>query len=406
MTLKEQAWQSGLVLLDETPEWNENDWPPLEGPWRFHHATVVLDNNDHNNNNKGQSVVVTGGYYRGDDITNSVLVLNLADPDKQWRRGPPMNKQRGKHAAVVCDGGIYVIGGDHLDSSNLDSSFDCMERIDSNDLLKSSLTTMSTHESNWTTLNCRLVTGRKSCCAVAVHNRYIVVTGGYDDGLDLSSVEIIDTCNHTVTTGPCMNVPRSGFGSAVIGHRIFVVGGESCNDEVDSVEYLDFAKPCYNEESKGDALSTVMSSLCGWTTHSDLALSVPRGFCEVAAVGSCLVAAGGYIRTVEVLDTHRNRVWDLPLLENCLASGSVVTVADQIALIGGWNTPSCLTLPLMDRNSWCFRRLCEQPPKGWYHSWEGGSIRGADISPFSTSTLARQLARPNTSHGDEVEDGT
>ena len=43
MTLKEQAWQSGLVLLNETPEWNEHDWPPLMGGWRRDHTTVVLD---------------------------------------------------------------------------------------------------------------------------------------------------------------------------------------------------------------------------------------------------------------------------------------------------------------------------------------------------------------------------
>ena len=67
-TLKEQAWQSGLVLLqDETPEWNSEDWPPLAGGWRFRHASVVLDHpnpDDHHSNsnsNKRQTVVVLGG---------------------------------------------------------------------------------------------------------------------------------------------------------------------------------------------------------------------------------------------------------------------------------------------------------------------------------------------------------
>ena len=67
MTLKEQAWQSGLVLLDETAEWNETKWPPLVGGWRDDHATVVLDhpNKDNDTNNKGQTVVVLGGRERG-----------------------------------------------------------------------------------------------------------------------------------------------------------------------------------------------------------------------------------------------------------------------------------------------------------------------------------------------------
>ena len=95
-TLKEQAWQSGLFLPDETAQWNETNWPPLEGGWRYDHATVVLnhpdqDNDSNHNNNKGQTVVVLGGRQRGQGIVNSVLVLNLADPNKQqWRQGPHM----------------------------------------------------------------------------------------------------------------------------------------------------------------------------------------------------------------------------------------------------------------------------------------------------------------------------
>ena len=96
-TLKEQAWQSGLVLLDEKEEWNENDWPLLEGGWRQYHASVVLNHPDNNNE---QTVVVLGGDQR-EGYTKSVLVLNLADPNKQWREGPPMNKARYGHAAVV-----------------------------------------------------------------------------------------------------------------------------------------------------------------------------------------------------------------------------------------------------------------------------------------------------------------
>ena len=42
-TQQEQAWQSGLVPLDETAEWNFEDWPPLEGGTRWDHASVVLD---------------------------------------------------------------------------------------------------------------------------------------------------------------------------------------------------------------------------------------------------------------------------------------------------------------------------------------------------------------------------
>ena len=373
MTLQEQAWQSGLVLLEETTQWNQNDWPPLVGAWRNAHATVVLNHLDADNNDihkTRQTVVLLGGYQQGQGVNNSVLVLNLADSDKQWREGPPMNQSRRGHAAVVCNGGVYVMGG-----SIGFSSLDCIERIDVNDLLPSSLTTTTTtQEGHWTTLKYRLSMKRSGCCAVAVHNRYIVVMGGYYGGY-LSLVDIIDTNNHTVTSGPSMNVPRSFCSSAVIGHRIFVVGGRNEHGYFDSVEYIDFARPCDNEGTKKETGSFVIFFSSVWTTHSDLVLSNARDSCAVVAVGSCLVVAGGWdTSTVEVLDTHRNRVWNLPPFGNERDGCTLATVANQIAVIGGYRNTSCATLPLMDKNTWCFRRLCEQQPNRWNHFQEGMSI--------------------------------
>ena len=387
MTLKEQAWQSGLVLLGETPEWNENDWPPLQGGWRHRHAMVVLNHPDKTdyNNDKAQAVFVMGGWDKGWNTTNSVLLLDLAAPDKHWREGPSMNKRRRGHAAVVCNDGVYVMGG--FNQGPLDS----IERIDFNDLLQSPLTTSNKHESHWTTLTCRLSTRRSGCCAVAVHNRFIVVMGGYNDGRSLSSVDIIDTRNHTVTAGPSMTVPRQWCASAVIGHRIFVVGGRNVHGDLDSVEYMDFATPCDNDETKKETCSTFISLSSTWITHSALVLSEPRAYCAMVAVGSCLVVAGGWRNlTVEVLDTHRNRVWSLPSFVNHRNGCSMVTVANQVAVIGGELNPTCQTLPLLDKNSWCFGRLCEQQPNGWFQFRDGMDIRHVHISPFSTSTSAHK----------------
>ena len=91
----------------------------------------------------------------------------------------------------------------------------------------------------------------------------------------------------------------------------------------------------------------------------------------MVAVGSCLVVAGGHSQTAEILDTHRNRVWNLPPFVKGLASCSMVALASQIAAIGGRLNRTCATLPQMDRKRWCFCRLCEQQPNGWYHKWEG-----------------------------------
>ena len=335
--LKEQAWQSGLVLFDDNSEWNETDWPPFAGGWRDEHAAVVLDH----------TVVVLGGFHQV-DFANSVLALNLAEPNKQWREGPPMNQKRYGHAAVVCNGGVYVMGG-----NNGFSSLDCIERIDAHDMLQSSRTTTSSnpplYESPWTTLTCRLSARRYGFCAVAVQNRYLVVLGGYNEGRkDLSSVDILDTTNHSVTTGPSLNIARTFCASAVIGHRIFVVGGDNNDDALDSVEYLEF--------SKGD---TVISFSSAWTTHSDLVLPHPRSICSAVAVGSCLVVVGGRSRTVNVLDTHCNCLWNLPPFGNRHLRCSMITLANQVAVTGGIHNPTCATFSLMDKNSWCFRQLCE-----------------------------------------------
>ena len=397
-TLKEQAWQSGLALLDETPEWNENDWPPLEGGWRSCHATVVLDhpdtasNDNNNNNNRRQTVVLMGGNQQRRGVTKSVLVLNLADPDRQWQEGPPMNKSREGHAAVVCNGGVYVVGGD----DSIFTCLNCIERIDSNDLLQSSTTNSNTHERHWTTLNCRLSAERVGCCAVAVHNRYIVVMGGYSDH-DLSSVDIIDTNNHTVTAGPSMTIPRSFCASAVIGHRIFVVGGRNGYGNLDSVEYLDDTTPWDSDETEKETGLTFTSFSPTSITHSELRLSELRGSCAMVAVGSCLVVAGGQGHsTVEVLDTRRNRVWNLPPLDNHRHGCSVVTVANQVAVVGGYRNPTCATFPLMDKNTWCFRRLCEQQPNRWYHCRERSGKANGDVNVTSWTIVTSILKRLKT----------
>ena len=386
MTLKEQAWQSGLVQLDETPEWNFEDWPPLEGGWRDEHATVVLDHPDEDDNNKnnGQTVVVLGGYQQDQGTMDSVLLLNLADPVKQWREGPSMNKARNGHAALACNGGVYVMGG-----YNNERILNCIEKSDANDLLQSSLTTSTTHERHWTTLTCRLSTGRYGCCTVAVHNRYIVVMGGRYWRQTLASVDILDTTNHTLISGPSMTAPRAWCASAVVGHRIFVVGGRNDDNVLDSVEYLD--------DAMDETLATVISFSSAWTTHPELVLPNPRAYsCAMVAVGSCLIVAGGRRQTVEVLDTHRNRVWNLPPLGNNRIDCTLVTVANQVAVIGGGFNSTCATLPILDKNSWCFRQLCEQQPNGWYQFRERIDIRHVHIS----------LTWHDTRRGDEGTDET
>ena len=352
--------KSGLCFLDvdnkyEAPQWNVNDWPPLFSGWRWWHASFVLDHPEQDNN--AQTVVVLGGDKQGQGLTNSVLLMNWTEENKQWREGPTLNSKRALHAAVVCSGGVYVIGG-HNGSLRLDS----IERIDVAKLCSGAA--VRTTSNQWTTLNCRLTTARNGCSAVAVHKRYIVVIGG-SNGDPLSSVDIIDTAvqsNHAVIAGPSMAVPRCCCASAVIGHRIFSVGGHNWHngEDLKSVEYLEIHDPSGNDTM--NTISAVFPSSCRWTRHDKLNLSIRRSDHAVVAVGSCLIVMGGIFapETVEVLDSRRNTLWTFPQSTGSRYSCSAVVHSKGIAVISGDGNAPCATLSLVDKNTWCFHRLIEQ----------------------------------------------
>ena len=373
MTLQRQAEQSGLCFLDSEnnsnePHWDTNDWPPLLGGWRQYHASVVLDHPEQDD--RAQTVVVLGGRIQNQGFTNSVLLMNLAEETRRWREGPPLNDKRGLHAAVVCGRGVYVIGG-----WNESSPLDKIERIDVAKLCSESMESYTSNQ--WTTVTCRLSTRRSGCSAVAVHNRYIVVIGGSNENI-LSSVDMIDTAiasNHTVIVGPSMTVPRCGCGSAVIGHRIYVVGGYNRHNEevLQSVEFLEIHDPSGTETM--NTASAVFPSSCRWTRHDQLNLSIPRTNHGVVAVGSCLMILGGCTSMVlggstlaeydEVLDTRRNTVWTVPRPRRPGYIYSAVVHSRGVAVIGG---SDCATLSLIDKNTRCFCRLIEQVPSSLFGS--------------------------------------
>ena len=347
-SLQKQAQQSGLAFPDsgnhsEAPQWNVSDWPHLLGGWRRYHASVVLDHPEQDDN--AQTVVVLGGRKQNESYTNSVLLLNLSEENKQWREGPPLNDKRRCHAAVVCCGGVYVIGG-----RNESSRLDTIERIDVKTFFSGSLANFTTNQ--WTTMTCRLSTAREGCSAVVVYNRYIVVMGGYNGNDDLSSVDIIDTAvesNHTVIAGPSMTVPRYGCASAVIGHRIYVVGGHNGSSALTSVESLQLEESS-DDQTKTTAATVFSSSLSAWTNCTDLALSHTRYLHgAVSAVGSCIIVSGsgtGSIATVEVLNTECGIVWNLPPLTTGRNCCSMVAFKTGIGVIGGEGVDSCETLAL------------------------------------------------------------
>ena len=216
--MKEQARLSGLVLGNnqEEPQWITN---PSGVCQRWEHALVVV----HVPHDESEEVIVVLGGQRPsrsnhstDKVTQSVLLFHGdGSRHKQHPRGPKMNERREGLAAVVCNGYVYAIGGGMLDS---------IERIQVSDLLSSANLNKTEKETPWKTLECRLSTTHAwSSSAAVVQNRYIVIGGGKNGNVDI--LDISQASQPFIFQGPSLNVPRSYFGMAAIGSRVYAVGG-------------------------------------------------------------------------------------------------------------------------------------------------------------------------------------
>ena len=340
MTMQEQARLSGLEFLDDSslePQWTttREEYKPLWGGLRCRHASVVVDHD-----NEVQSIVVMGGETKDHPYSDSVIVWDSST--KQWRQGPSLNEERDCFAAETCNGKVYVIGGEN-DCDILDT----IECID----VASLMTISDSSSCQWKTLSCRLSTARKGCAAVVVHDRYIVIMGGYNGSKYLSTVEVLDTLQNKIVplSGLTMNSPRGDFGAAVVGNSIYAIGGKDNNkNSLDSVEVLTFNA---DVDSIGDA-STVFGKSSSWTMSKDLVLSKGRYGHGVAKIGNCVVVAGGCgINSVEVLDPYRHVVWLLPNMTVKRSYCSIAVLSKNIVVLGGQNHASLETLALIDEKN-------------------------------------------------------
>ena len=388
MNYLEEARLSGLVFgkgFCETPQWAQE-----KEEWRRHakvphgHAMVVVYPT--NRNPKEEIVVLVGGGKNGSNLTSVLLRKGMAD----WQEGPPLNQGRLRLSAVVCNSHVYAIGGGNYNFTY--SYLDTVERIGLVDLISSSSSSSTStksffrdngnnHEKGWETLTCRLSVPRQECSAVVVHNRYILVVGGQTwYSTSLSSVDIIDTATPTQETnehcsifsGPPLTVPRECFAMEFIGQRVYAIGGY-----VDSVEYLDLNDSDTSTTDNKNTSSSKLWSGLSWTKHEQLKLSDRRLDHTMVRVGSCLVISGGRTRSsglspagnIEVLDTKRNKVWNLPHqttfteTKHLMVARSNGIAAKGFARKWSWSEFTLYEerLPLMDKNSALFLWLLEKP---------------------------------------------
>ena len=331
------------------PSCNRDKWPPLLGGGsRCSFASVVV-NADCSRSGRNDFVAVIGGndsnfsYAR----TNSVILLNLGDPNKKWFEGPPLNEKR---AFSRCR------GGQRQRLCRGRTGIDTIERIRVGDLLG----TKKDDDNGWKLLEkCRLSTRRNEDCAAAmVQNRFIVIVAGSRRHA-LSSVDVIDLASehcHRVCSGPSLNVPRSHCAVATIGSRVYVVGGCYGTKALDSVEFLELDKKPVERIARAAKTKAYIAGL-SWTLHKDLILKSPRFGHVLVQCGSCLVVAGGIsdAKRVEVFDTQSYQSWNLePYPQPCRDVGGMVAYSNGIAILSGLFREECLTLDWMEPKSRLF----------------------------------------------------
>jgi N-acetylneuraminic acid mutarotase len=97
-------------------------------------------------------------------------------------------------------------------------------------------------ENSWVRLAPTLQPREHTAAVAALDGKIYLLGGRWQSPGELSSIEIYDPENDSWTLGPPMAEVRSGFGAAVLGGKIFVLGGEiiiSGLETLDSVEIFD-----------------------------------------------------------------------------------------------------------------------------------------------------------------------
>jgi hypothetical protein len=254
---------------------------------RYRHATALVDVDDGRNSHR--NIFIIGGHVDG-KISKSVVSLTISkisemDPAKlkmgKWKVVSNLKKKRMCHEVGVVDGKIFVIGGN-----------------DGREYLKT-IEVFSVKEGKWldssppsdddhvdSQIPPDMSTARDDM-GVAVIGKKIFVIGGHNDTDGyLSTVEVLDTETSKWSTLPSMKIARSDMGVAVTDDRfIWIFGGWNDDDVLDSIEIFDVEK---NE----------------WSVSS-IKMTCLRVAPRAIAVGRRIFIADGALgpESVEILDT-------------------------------------------------------------------------------------------------------
>lgn len=147
----------------------------------------------------------------------SLDVNEAYDPaTNRWETHSPMPTARNHAAAGVINGKIYVIGGRLAAASVFDGS--------STDVVE----VFNPAADSWGAAGLRMPTARSGMGWATFNNRIYIVGGETIDAHMFAAVrafEAYDPATNQWSSLPVMTIARYGVGAAVIGDRLYVIGG-------------------------------------------------------------------------------------------------------------------------------------------------------------------------------------
>ena len=244
-------------------------------------------------------VVLTGGIDEGLEPNRSYCFVPST---VTWVSLPMMPCPRSHHAAAVCAGLLYVMGG--------------RESIP--------VCCFSSKQNTWSTLD---ITLDKKDCSVTSFNEQLYVIGGEDSWRD---VQIYNPTFDEWRQGASMETARAGHNAVVLEEHIYVIAGHNGEDCQNSVE-------CYNPLTDQ------------WTNIP--CMSKVRRSAAAVAVGGTIIVVGGFgdmtnttiEPSCEIFEPRTNQ-WSLvPSLSIHRAASGIVSVGDTVYLFGGEDERSLKT---------------------------------------------------------------
>ena len=185
---------------------------------------------------QGQVYVLGGIHHGSDGTTVSARVSRYNPAVDKWYPVTSMNRARQGSCAVVLDGDILAIGGRGV-----------------NDTFLSTVERYEPQQDRWILVD-SMVKSRCFASAAVVKGRVLVVGGresDHDSGI-LDCCEVYDpTCDKWTVEPGRLNTARCAAGIGVLANRVFVFGGESEEDALDSVE-------CWDAEARQWTIKTHM----------------------------------------------------------------------------------------------------------------------------------------------------